>query len=198
METRNEHRPATEAAHQASPPLIERRRFLRGTSLALPAVVSLHSGTARAATSLGCGGEGNVAQDGFAVLTDIDHEDERLRAAVELYRLVQLKANGTSTNTADWEIVAGDPGSYFLGQDGGSPVWRRLDGSLVDGDELAALEALKNEAAIKTGTTKYAIVHVSTADGSVTAIGSPDVQLGSIVTSFTGACMASLYGVSPA
>jgi len=198
METRNEHRPATEAAHQASPPLIERRRFLRGTSLALPAVVSLHSGTARAATSLGCGGEGNVAQDGFAVLTDIDHEDERLRAAVELYRLVQLKAGGTSTNTADWEIVAGDPGSYFLGQDGGSPVWRRLDGSLVDGDELAALEALKNEAAIKTGTTKYAIVHVSTADGSVTAIGSPDVQLGSIVTSFTGACMASLYGVSPA
>lgn len=197
METRNEHSPATEAAHQAPSPSAERRRFLRGTSLALPAVVSLHSGTARAATSIGCGGEGNVAQDGYDILTDVDHQDERLRAAVELYRLVQLKASGDSGNPNDWEIVAGDPGSYFLGQDGGTPVWRRLDGSLVEDDELAALEALKNEAAIKTGTTKYAIVHVSTADGSVTAIGSAEAQLGSIVTSFTGACMASLYGVSP-
>lgn len=197
METKNEHSPAAEPAHQATSAMAERRRFLRGTSLALPAVVTLHSGTARAATSIGCGGEGNVAQDGYDILTDVDHEDERLRAAVELYRLVQLKADGTSTNTADWEIVGGDTGAYFLGQDGGTPAWRRLDGSLVEGDELAALEALKNEAAIKTGTIKYAIVHVSTADGTVTAIGSAEAQLGSIVTSFTGACMASLYGVAP-
>jgi len=197
METKTEQRPAAEAAPQVTAPLADRRRFLRGTSLALPAVVTLHSGTARAATSLGCGGQGNVAQNGFAVLTDSDHEDERLRAAVELYRLVQLKDGGTPANTSDWEIVSGDPGSYFQGQDGDTSVWRRLDGTLVDGYELAALEALKNEASIMTGTTKYAIVQVSTADGTVTAIGSPDVQVGSIVTSFTGACMASLYGISP-
>lgn len=197
METKTEQRPAAETAPQATAPLAERRRFLRGTSLALPAVVTLHSGTARAATSLGCGGEGNVAQDGYIVLTDLDHQDERLRASVELYRLVQLKSGGTSNNPADWEIVTSDTGAYFLGEDGGAQVWRRLDGSLVETDELAALQSLASDASIKTGTFKFAIVHVSTSDGTVTAVGAPDAQPGSIVTSFTGACMASLYGVSP-
>jgi len=175
-----------------------RRRFLKGTGWALPAVVTLHSGAARAAVSLGCGGNGNVSQTGYAILTTQDHADDRLRAAVELYRKVQVKSGGNAANVpADWEVNTSDPGSYFLG----NSVWRKLDGSEVTGNELQALVALAATAptstTIRTGTTRYAIVHVNTSNGSVAAIGSPDPVANAIVTSWTGACMASLYGVSP-
>lgn len=175
-----------------------RRRFLKGTGLALPAVVTLHSGAARAAVSLGCGGNGNVSQTGYAILTTQDHADDRLRAAVELYRKVQVKSGGNAANVpADWEVNTSDPGSYFQG----NGVWRNLDGSEVTGNELQALVALAATAptstTIRTGTTRYAIVHVNTSNGSVAAIGSPDPIANAIVTSWTGACMASLYGVSP-
>lgn len=175
-----------------------RRRFLKGTGLALPAVVTLHSGAARAAVSLGCGGNGNVSQTGYAILTTQDHADDRLRAAVELYRKVQVKSGGNAASVpADWEVNTSDPGSYFQG----NGVWRNLDGSEVTGNELQALVALAATAptstTIRTGTTRYAIVHVNTSNGSVAAIGSPDPIANAIVTSWTGACMASLYGVSP-
>lgn len=175
-----------------------RRRFLRGTGLVLPAVVTLHSGGARAAVSLGCGGNGNVSQTGYAILTTQDHADDRLRAAVELYRKVQVKSGGNAANVpADWEVNTSDPGSYFQG----NGVWRNLDGTEVTGNELQALVALAatppTSTTIRTGTTRYAIVHVNTSSGSVAAIGSPDPVANAIVTSWTGACMASLYGVSP-
>lgn len=188
--------PATEANRLPEGTL--RRRFLKGTGLALPAVVTLHSGAARAAVSLGCGGNGNVSQTGYAILTTQDHADDRLRAAVELYRKVQVKSGGNAANVpADWEVNTSDPGSYFQG----NGVWRKLDGSEVTGNELQALVALAATAptstTIRTGTTRYAIVHVNTSNGSVAAIGSPDPIANAIVTSWTGACMASLYGVSP-
>jgi len=189
----------TQITEPTSPPQATlRRRFLKGTGLALPAVVTLHSGAARAAVSLGCGGNGNVSQTGYAILTAQDHADDRLRAAVELYRMVQVKSGGNAANVpADWEVNTSDPGSYFLG----NSVWRKLDGSEVNGNELQALVALAATAptstTIRTGTTQYAIVHVNTSNGSVAAVGSPDPVANAIVTSWTGACMASLYGVSP-
>ena len=189
--------PLTSTEIPSVAPASLRRRFLKGAGLSLPAVVTLHSGAARAAVSLGCGGNGNVSQTGYAILTVADHADDRLRAAVELYRLVQVKSGGNAANVpTDWEVNSSDPGSYFLG----NGVWRKLDGSEVSGNELQALVALAATAptstTIRTGTTQYAIVHVNTSNGSVAAVGSPDPVANAIVTSWTGACLTSLYGVS--
>jgi hypothetical protein len=201
METDKElnHEPT---ANQAHPQGATRRRFLKGTTLALPAVVSLHSGTALAASSLGCGNFNGNTQSYASVLVPSNNppSDNRLRVPVELYRLLSLKAGKPANNPANWKVVVADTGAYFKGNN----VWRKVaDGTAVTGNELAAVVAAAvtadngNSNNMKTGTIKYAIVHVSTSSGAIVAVGSPvnTVVSGAIVTSWTGACLTSLYNV---
>lgn len=194
------------AGRGPSRPDASRRGFLKGTSLALPAVVSLHSGTALANTSLGCGGMGNLPQNYSKVCEDSysPPPDNRMRKPVKCYR--KLAKSGTT-----WSVVntpaGAEPAYYFEGVTPGQSgsCWRKVsDGTrITNTGELAALAKAKvghnsigNVAKFDCGVTKYAIVHVSTSNGQIVAVGEPcgtNVP-GAIVTSWTGACMASLYG----
>ena len=177
-----------------------RRHFLKGTTLALPAVVTLHSGTALAATSLGCGAFNGNTQDYVKVLCDSNNppEDNRFRVPVLLYR--KLTKSGGQWGVAD----KNGPGHYFNGKVGTIDNWRFVaDGTLViepekDAVILAAIQdrSIVDVASFNTKTTKYAIAHVATQGGAIVAVGTPvnTPVTSAIVTSWTGACLTSLYG----
>ena len=212
-------------AAPTSPQGSTRRHFLKGTTLALPAVVTLHSGTALAATSLGCGGMGNLPQT-TKVLCDVNDSTGHknyMREPVTLFRKITI---GTTGNNR--KVTVKHPGaeSYFKGMG----VWRHVGTSSgpaagVPVDVALELEALNklesNQVTVKNGkpyvtlgtktyevidfdqfktsTTMLAVVHVSTSPqtgGLPVAVGAP---LGSVhnavVTSLTGACLASLYAL---
>jgi hypothetical protein len=187
-------------------PNAARRGFLKGTSLALPAVVSLHSGTALANTSLGCGGMGNLPQNYSKVCEDSysPPPDNRMRKPVKCYR--KLTKSGSKWSVVN-EPAGTNPAYYFRGITPGvaGKCWRKVsDGTrITNRGELAALtrarvghSSIRNVANFDCGVTKYAIVHVSMHDGHIVAVGEPcgTTVPGAIVTSWTGACMASLYG----
>ena len=179
----------------SSPQGSTRRHFLKGTTLALPAVVTLHSGTALAATSLGCGAFNGNTQVYAKVLCDSNNppEDNRFRVPVLLYR--KLTKSGGQWGVAD----KNGPGHYFNGKVGTIDNWRFVaDGTLVIGDELTAVINAANLDVkdFKTTTTKYAIAHVATQGGAIVAVGTPvnTPVTSAIVTSWTGACLTSLYG----
>ncbi len=186
-----------------------RRNFIKSTSLALPAIVTLQSGTALAATSYGCGGNGNISQTYAQVLVDgYPPSDNRLRGKVTLCRALTY-----SKSKKEWSVSTGNAGSYFLGKDSTGDCWRYLDGKpVLDGSKaeekfltavkMAAMNdpRIKNCASFKTTNVKYAIAHVSVSDGSVVAIGHPDPKnppMNAMCTSWTGACLASIYGHKP-
>ena len=184
-----------------------RRHFLKGTTLALPAVVTLHSGTALAATSLGCGDFNGNMQLYAKVLCDSNNppEDNRFRVPVLLYRkLEKTTVTKKGKVTVTWNVVTGDLGHYFIGKIGLTDTWRLVaNGTPVTGDELAAVKKaaishqdIKNVQFFATTTKKYAIAHVATQGGAIVAVGSPaNTQIqNAIVTSWTGACLTSLYG----
>ena len=190
-------------AGPTSPQGSTRRHFLKGTTLALPAVVTLHSGTALAATSLGCGAFNGNTQVYAKVLCDSNNppEDNRLRVPVVLYRkLVKTTIKGKVT----WTVDENDSGLYFNGKVDATDNWRFvLDGTRVIGDELLAVikaanldPDIKKVSFFKTTTTKYAIAHVATQGGAIVAVGTPvnTPVTSAIVTSWTGACLTSLYG----
>ena len=201
-------------AAPSSPQGSTRRHFLKGTTLALPAVVTLHSGTALAATSLGCGGFNGNTQGYVKVLCDSNNppEDNRFRVPVLLYRKL-VKTTVTSRgkpNTVKWEVDKNNTGHYFKGKVGATDTWRFVvagplvvAGTPVTGDELDAVRkaAISHQDIINvqffaTTTKKYAIAHVATQSGAIVAVGTPttDKVMNAIVTSWTGACLTSLYG----
>ena len=178
----------------SSPQGSTRRHFLKGTTLALPAVVTLHSGTALAATSLGCGAFNGNTQVYAKVLCESNNppEDNRFRVPVLLYRkLTKIKGK--------WTVDKNDTGHYFNGKVGATDIWRFVaNGTLVGGDQLKAVidAASLNVKDFKTETIRYAIAHVATQGGAIVAVGTPiQTQVpNAIVTSWTGACLTSLYG----
>ena len=189
-------------AAPTSPQGSTRRHFLKGTTLALPVVVTLHSGAALAATSLGCGDFNGNTQNYASVLVPTNNppSDNRFRVPVELYKKLKLQSDPSNV-PSNWQVVTNDPGCYFKGNN----VWRLVTtGAEVLGDELAAVVAAAfiadtggNSNNMKTGTINYAIAHVSTSSGAIVAVGSPvgSTLSNAIVTSWTGACLTSLYKI---
>ena len=188
--------------------LASRRKFLKGASLTLPAIVTLHNGTALAATSLGCGGMENMPQTYANVLLDEANyhvTDNLFRVRVEICKA--LKLNTTSHN---WEADTDQTKGYFQDTFSGTNIWRNLDGTLVvnkstmvDNNgrgELAALIAgVVPNNKYSPSRFKYAIAHVSKLSGNILAVGTPiggTPPLNTVITSWTGACLTSIYSTA--
>lgn len=155
-----------------------RRQFLKGTSLALPAVMTLHSQAVQAVTSITCGQK--ALDSGITVPCVSSTDDGCLRQVVTCYdKLIKVnkKMVGNGTNTYFQGLAPGSP----------SPVWRHMNGSLVPDSEVQYINTKDMR-----GKTTRAICHISAIDGSLVAVGSPTNPTNCIVTSATGACMASL------
>lgn len=88
----------------SAPRPTSRRYFLKGTSLALPAVITLHSGTALANAvarqSLACGGQGNLSQNTPVLCAKGDTAGELyMRQEVTLYKKLTFGTESVSTTT---------------------------------------------------------------------------------------------------
>ncbi|MGD9603066.1 MAG: hypothetical protein AB7O21_11945 [Gammaproteobacteria bacterium] len=207
--------PSAPATRPADAATTSRRLFLKGTAIAMPAVMSLHSGAVRAATSIGCGVEPPHFPHDRCVIGSFEH-DGYMREPVEMCKKL-VKATGrkckTSSNTDDHEYYFKD---HYYKDSVGKNVWRYGKGGSVGlevtGWELNAIRALESGltsfkdgttwytfsgvsmGTFKNGTTKNGVVHCSVYDGGKKkACGArcntiPDC----IVVSATGACLASL------
>ena len=171
------------SADKAQARITSRRQFLKGTSLALPAVMTLHSGTAQAITSITCGAKAYAAQQSASCVTT--GSDGCYRLPVNCYdKLVSKKVNGKTVKVGN-----GTP-TYFLGKKpsgtgGVVDCWRDMSGA----------EVLDTTVINKSGSpcgTRQAIVHISCKDGSIQAVGSGTTPTNCIITSAAGLCMASL------
>ncbi len=190
-----------------------RRKFLKGTTLALPAVVTLHSGAALANSSIACS---NVKPPSYTkVLCDTyPDQDNCHRVKKELYKkldFVDINKGTKKPPNWDWVISTTDTnGYYFEGQDQlGNACWRyAADGKCVPNTlktstssphhELDAVKKNCINTKMRTGKQKYAICHVSLSTGLPVAIGTPVAEqntvTGCVVTSWQGSCLASIIG----
>ncbi|MBI2799549.1 MAG: hypothetical protein HYX63_04590 [Gammaproteobacteria bacterium] len=187
--------------------LASRRKFLKGASLTLPAIVTLHNGTALAATSLGCGGMENMPQTYANVLLDEANyhvTDNLFRVRVEICKA--LKLSTAKDGNKSWGIDTDPTKGYFKDTFSGANIWRNLNGSLVvnapgvvDSGNHGELDALVLGLVPNKYTPsrfKFAIAHVSKRTGNILAVGTPvggAPPLDSVITSWTGACLTSIY-----
>lgn len=177
-----------------------RRRFLKGTAIALPAVMTLNtaSAAALARTSLHCGQPLT-----HAPCPPLRFErDNFFRDRVKCYdRLVAVtdRRGRVSGYTAN-----GVP-TYFEGLRGSDqePCWRYVsNGNEVPASEQPFINAPTNLRSLdptrsrRAGPTRegYAIVHFSAQDGRVVAVGEPHAPPDALMTSLSGACLKSLWG----
>jgi hypothetical protein len=187
-------------AKQTVPPDQRRRRFLKGTTLALPAVMTLGSTAAQAAarTSLACGqppSERPCRPLAFA-------KDEFFRERVACYdQLIAQKDRRGQIAGYSASGVA----QYFegIGSRDQQACWRYVaTGEPVSDAEIPFINApgnsrsldLKRSLSAKPCREGLAIVHFSARDGSVLAVGEPRTPPDALVTSLSGACLKSLWG----
>lgn len=171
-----------------------RRRFLKGTTLALPAVMTLHSVAAQAtARSSGTQCANNVPQSPCVHLRD--QPDDYFREKVACYDKLTKNSKGK------W--VRNNVATYFQGINctNQQQCWRYVkDGSIVPTSEVPQINCsanlYKKQSSSSTSPVNYkhAIVHFSAIDGSVMAVGEPQTPVGCIMTSITMACLNSLTG----
>ena len=160
--------------------ITSRRQFLKGTSLALPAVMTLHSGAAQAITSITCGAKALASgQSASCVITG---DDGFLRQTVITY-------NGTKLNRKNQRVpLQPAVATYFAGQEsvGGTlvPCYRDFHGNKVTDTTLVDTTT--------TCGTRRAIVHIDATNGGIRAVGASTPPSNCIVTSAAGLCMASL------
>ena len=172
-----------------------RRRFLKGTSLALPAVMTLHSVAARAtALSSGTQCANNVPQSPCVHIRS--QPDDYFREKVACYdKLVynSTRKIWTRNNTA----------TYFQGINctDQQACWRYVsNGSIVPSTEVPQINCATNISRKQSSSSatpvnhQYAIVHFSAIDGCVMAVGEPQTPVGCIMTSISMACLNSLTG----
>jgi len=175
-----------------------RRRFLKGTSLALPAVMTLHSVSAQAVARSSAYCANDVDATAAPHLTS--SQDSYFRNQVEVFSKIISNGNGgyTSNGTA----------TYFLGSVGGSAKWRLVaSGDIIPDEEIPFVNAPANinvlrivpieTVPVNVFPQQYAIVHFDNQSGAVISVGAPlaEVNLGTaMVTSLTGACLHSLWG----
>jgi hypothetical protein len=191
-----------------------RRRFLKGTTLALPAIVTLHSGTALANPSLGCGGQGNLTQLNVPVV--VPNKDTYMRESVTLFPQFTI-------DTANFKIRSlATPTPFFFK---GLNVWRYVSTGLeVTANEKTILSFLAPgtppsiapptitaATTIPLGTTPYkfrgpttgslftfpnqgnglALVNLNNT-GAVVSVGAPPIPQTTYITSLTMTCFTSL------
>ncbi|MGR8921566.1 MAG: hypothetical protein ACU85V_18275 [Gammaproteobacteria bacterium] len=175
--------------------LLARRQFLKGTSLALPAVMTLTPGAAQAMVSITCGQkalDSDLTAECLLVPPD-NTDDGMYRMPVTLYdRLVaELDEHGNPKLDANGNPVLVPTGeaTYFMGLSNGETVWRDCSSGLPlgteDPDDLNSSPNLMYP-------TGYAIVHIDAENGEIVSVGSPDNPSNAVITSAAGACMASL------
>lgn len=172
-----------------------RRRFLKGTTLALPAVMTLHSVAAQAVARSSTQCANNVPQSPVVHLRD--REDDYFRQKVACFdKLVYNKKKKTWSRTGQ--------ATYFQGLNSTNQrsCWRYVaNGDIVPDTEIPLINSAANPRREKASgvptnaiAQKYAIVHFSAIDGSVMAVGEPQTPVGCIMTSITMACLHSLMG----
>jgi len=179
-----------------------RRRFLKGTSLALPAVMTLHSVSAQAQARSSAYCANDTRQSGFAPLTD--EQDDYFRNSVAVYDTLVKQPAGSQKPYLGDGIIA-----FFAGKDSnGKDVIRDLNGNVVT-NPLALDHNNPNQATQSVnypGNPNYvaptpafdnqlAIVLFDSQSGAVVSVGEPTATSGlTMVTSLTGACLHSLWG----
>lgn len=187
---------------QANPDmaLVARRRFLKGTTLALPAVMTLHSVAAQAtaATSISCAD--TISQ---AICIPIKPtQDDFFRNKVPCYDKL-TKSTATVRGKTVTTYTANGQATYFEGINciDQTKCWRYVaTGEIVPATEHELINCPTNVNAKPSPTTcvpinqQYAIVHFSCVDGSVMAVGEPRTPVGCMMTSLSGACLKSLWG----
>ena len=174
-----------------------RRRFLKGTTLALPVVMTLNSVAAQATarSSLSCAEKDpptNVpnlteAPDGWyrqevtlasrKVSKDSDDDDDKGGKGG--------KGDGDDDDDDDCED---SEAKYFKGMTCGSStlVWMNLDGTIANPQTGISEKGCQQK--------RYALCHFSSADGSLLGYGETAACAGSFITSASGACLKSLWG----
>lgn len=187
--------PSDAETGMADTELKARRRFLKGTTLALPAVMTLNStaALATARASLTCA---DVPQTGCVHLKPAP--DDFFREKVACYD--KLTAT-TKTSGTTW--TRNNLATYYQGLKctDQTKCWRRVsDGSIVPDSELGLINwpgnpnAKPNQATCTPVNWQFAIVHFSASDGSVVGVGEPTTPIGCIMTSLSGSCLKSLWG----
>ena len=177
-----------------------RRRFLKGTTLALPAVMTLHSVAARATeiarTSLNCAN--NVPQNPCVHLRT--QPDDYFRKKVACYDKLTKTWNSQKRK---YVYTASGQATYYQGIrcTDQATCWRYVStGEIVPSSEYEYINCPTNTNAQPSPSTCtptkycYAIVHFSSADGSVMGVGEPTTPVGCMMTSLSGACLKSLWG----
>ncbi len=152
-----------------------RRNFLKGTSLALPAAMTLTPGTAQALASITCG---QKALDSNLTATALVSDDDGLyRQSVDVYDRLIPGVDGNNNPV----MVPNNIPTYFL--DTVQAIWRDAGGAAI-----GAEPADKGPNVV----TMLAIVHIDATNGAPVAVGSGTNPTNAIITSAAGACMASL------
>ena len=155
-----------------------RRNFLKGTSLALPAAMTLTPGTVQALASVTCGQKALDSNLTAPVWIADGADDGLYRFDVDVHDKLVPGVDGQGNPIM---VPNGTP-TYFI--DTVQGVWRDSTGGITDPQPP---EDLGGPVAIKR-----AIVHINAVDGAPVACGSGSNPPNAIITSAAGACMASL------
>jgi len=178
-----------------------RRRFLKGTTLALPAVMTLHSVSAQAQARSSAYCANDFQQSGFAVLTT--KQDDYFRHSVAVYDTLEKMTDGGGNVTYKGDGFI----AFFAGQGSdGKPVIRDLNGNIVT-TPLALDDPTNPTKSVNypenpnyvpptpAFDNQLAIVLFDSQSGAVVSVGEPTTTSGvTMVTSLTGACLHSLWG----
>lgn len=194
-ESKNDAIDSSPVTDTADARIATRRRFLKGTTLALPAVMTLHSVAARAtALSSGARCANNVPQSPCVHIRP--QPDDYFREKVACYD--KLVYNSTRKTWSRNGIA-----TYFQGINctNQQACWRYVsNGTIVPATEIPQINCATNgqKKPSSSATTpinhQHAIVHFSAVDGCVMAVGEPQTPVGCIMTSISLACLNSLTG----
>jgi hypothetical protein len=187
----------TAPAPQAHGQVAARRRFLKGTTLALPAVMTLHSVAAQATarSSLSCANQ--IPQSPCMHLRP--QPDDYFREKVACYgKLKKVRINRKLVFSPASLTTA----VYYEGirPTDQQKCWRFVsNGAIVTApSELELINCPGNVNAPRATcgpiNHQHAIVHFSAIDGQVMAVGEPQTPVGCMMTSLSGACLKSLWG----
>ena len=178
----------------AQPQQTTRRTFLKGTTLALPAVITLHSGAALANISVS---QCVTQRANIAALPVISPNQDQLgRNLVDVYEKLRKKTSGVGYEV-DPEVARP---FYFAGIENKVDVVRFMDGTIIPKSEEKFVNASRFPNYVAGSLRlpqQYAIVYYNTdkiGGGTVVSVGSPtNPSPGHASTvSAAGACITSL------
>ncbi len=188
-----EHPPTFPTPLQDSAPSLEnaatRRRFLKGTTLALPVVLTLNSVAAQATArnSLSCAQKEPTTN--VANLTSAPDGWFRQEVTLASRKVPKDDKHGKNDGDDDDDDDCEDSEAlYFKGMTCGDSqlVWMNLDGTIANPQTGISEVGCEQK--------RYALCHFSSADGHLLGYGETAACAGSFITSASGACLKSLWG----